>query len=317
MRNQNELWHHGVTGQKWGVRNGPPYPLSRAVSTGKSLRKFSGSEKLSREERKKQRAEKARKKAEEDYKKKNSEEYSNKSQAAAFIAKVALDAVALNPVGLADDIYRGGRALAGSAAAKKYSRERARAPKDKKTGFALKQKDLVEKEDLKRVNPSVYNFDSNTKSNCVLCTLTYDMRRRGYDVTAKTAGAGFAANDLKQWYPKAKVNSVVGTAPNNTLAEKAVYRRNVTKSGSDALIKELLKQPNGARGNINVIWANSFSGHSMAYEVHDGKVRILDGQVNKIYEDPWKVLKNTNGAYTYSRLDNVNFNPKTIKRVCS
>lgn len=25
----NELYHHGIEGQKWGVRNGPPYPLSR------------------------------------------------------------------------------------------------------------------------------------------------------------------------------------------------------------------------------------------------------------------------------------------------
>ena len=24
----NELYHHGVEGQKWGVRNGPPYPLN-------------------------------------------------------------------------------------------------------------------------------------------------------------------------------------------------------------------------------------------------------------------------------------------------
>ena len=24
----NELYHHGIKGQKWGVRNGPPYPLS-------------------------------------------------------------------------------------------------------------------------------------------------------------------------------------------------------------------------------------------------------------------------------------------------
>ena len=25
-----ELYHHGIQGQKWGVRNGPPYPLSRS-----------------------------------------------------------------------------------------------------------------------------------------------------------------------------------------------------------------------------------------------------------------------------------------------
>lgn len=26
---KNELYHHGIEGQKWGVRNGPPYPLNR------------------------------------------------------------------------------------------------------------------------------------------------------------------------------------------------------------------------------------------------------------------------------------------------
>lgn len=24
-----ELFHHGIKDQKWGVRNGPPYPLDR------------------------------------------------------------------------------------------------------------------------------------------------------------------------------------------------------------------------------------------------------------------------------------------------
>lgn len=33
-----ELYHHGILGQKWGVTNGPPYPLDSNVSTGKRLR---------------------------------------------------------------------------------------------------------------------------------------------------------------------------------------------------------------------------------------------------------------------------------------
>lgn len=29
----DELYHHGVKGQRWGVRKGPPYPLTK-VSRG-------------------------------------------------------------------------------------------------------------------------------------------------------------------------------------------------------------------------------------------------------------------------------------------
>ena len=28
---KEELYHHGIDGQKWGVRNGPPYPLEKRV----------------------------------------------------------------------------------------------------------------------------------------------------------------------------------------------------------------------------------------------------------------------------------------------
>lgn len=32
--NESELTHHGVKGQKWGVRNGPPYPIDRSKNDG-------------------------------------------------------------------------------------------------------------------------------------------------------------------------------------------------------------------------------------------------------------------------------------------
>lgn len=32
------LAHHGILGQKWGKKNGPPYPLDSKVSTGKRLK---------------------------------------------------------------------------------------------------------------------------------------------------------------------------------------------------------------------------------------------------------------------------------------
>ena len=37
----NELYHHGIKGQKWGVKNGPPYPL---VKAGRRSKKNSADE---------------------------------------------------------------------------------------------------------------------------------------------------------------------------------------------------------------------------------------------------------------------------------
>lgn len=37
-----DVEHHGIKGQKWGVRNGPPYPLDSSKSTGSRLKETKG-----------------------------------------------------------------------------------------------------------------------------------------------------------------------------------------------------------------------------------------------------------------------------------
>lgn len=41
----NELWHHGVKGQQWGVQNGPPYPLDKDGKTALDKQKKANSKK--------------------------------------------------------------------------------------------------------------------------------------------------------------------------------------------------------------------------------------------------------------------------------
>lgn len=40
----DELYHHGVKGQQWGKRHGPPYPLGSDVSTGSRLKKITSND---------------------------------------------------------------------------------------------------------------------------------------------------------------------------------------------------------------------------------------------------------------------------------
>lgn len=37
-KHEDYLMHHGVDGQKWGVKHGPPYPLDSSKSTGSRLK---------------------------------------------------------------------------------------------------------------------------------------------------------------------------------------------------------------------------------------------------------------------------------------
>jgi hypothetical protein len=186
---------------------------------------------------------------------------------------------------------------------KKYTQERENNPVDKKTGFHIKSIDMTDEEDLKRINPEKNNFNQNTKSNCMLCTVAYEMRKRGYDVKSGKASYGYDEGDLKKWFPEIKVKTVNNEygSPSSNYAEKVIES-----------IEKL--SPEGSRGNLMLSFP--YNGrHSVIYQIKNGKMMILDGQINKIYTDPRNILSRCSNV-AYARMDNVAFDLKSIKECC-
>lgn len=158
---------------------------------------------------------------------------------------------------------------------KKWEENRKNEKTDPKTGLKLKSNpDATIKDDMKMINreygygmfaKTFWDIDSKRKmgrtENCMLCTTALDLKRRGYDVKAGSSKDGYYAKDVKNWY-KEKKDPTMGRFNN--------------------IIEQLNKQPEGSYGNIMVYWREG-GGHSMFYQIEDGKPVIYDAQSNKNY----------------------------------
>lgn len=294
------LSHHGIMGQKWGIRNGPPYPLDFKSHTASEKKHMSsttyGSSKKSSEQ-----SQSKKPKDNMDHSK------SDKTELYTYLAWLGVDVLTLNPVGLAYDIQRAANAGHAAVKTKKVEKMRAQSRIDKKTGLHLKSKEFSEKEDMYMVNPSFKNFDGNTKSNCMLCTTAYDMRRRGYEVSAKKASRGYKEADAQRWYKNSTLSTI--EKPRKLTTKESFFGN---KDLTQKVKTELEKQGNGARGNLMISWNISGGGHSVVYEIRDNKLILRDCQSNTMYTNPGKLINGAVGA-SYIRLDNIEPDMKRIK----
>lgn len=287
------LFHSGIMGMKWGQRNGPPYPLNRSDYSSKE-KKLNPAKKNP-------------------YKRHNTDNdnVSDKFDRSLDLAQAVISATTLNPFAIAYLAKQGMQSASDIARDRANKKRQATEKTDPKTGFKIKNVSMTASQDMACVNPYFHNLDQNTKNNCMMCTSTFELRRRGYDVTAKKTLQGFCSDDMKVWFPKAQIKDV-GPEVTDENMRKYRFKRNA-QFERDA-INEMVNQGEGARGALNITWRGSIGGHSMAYEVHDGKVTIYDSQANKKYTNPTQILKQTwQGEIV--RLDKSPINTKMIREV--
>lgn len=160
------LEHHGIKGQKWGVRNGPPYPLkenahstSEKVRTGSKDKTAQGAEVLAVE----------------------LAVYATIIAAAAISAKKA-------------DARR----------TKQFDEEYYQQRKIKTLSECPKidPSSMTMDEHMESINPGYPGF--GTTSNCMFCTTAMAMRMKGYDVSAETCPNGWSSKNLASTFKDAK-----------------------------------------------------------------------------------------------------------------
>jgi hypothetical protein len=178
------------------------------------------------------------------------------------------------------------------------------------------------------VNPDYGSPGANM--NCRRCTFTYEMRRRGYDVTStKTLmahGQSYLGLDAAT-APGTKPPKATGVFA--TLAKAAVGKRNASKAAmgenaisgtagldmNDNIFKALRKMPDGARGELGVTWAAG-GAHSIAWEIVGGKPVIFDTQVGMKFTSSSDFAKYGSAIKeaAFTRLDNRPLNDEFLLR---
>ena len=209
---------------------------------------------------------------------------------------------------------------------------------DNNSGLAVKKKEYSILEDMKNVNPRGSDSKSGEEAtttyaeiNCFLCSVTYALRRKGYNVTAgltdgieceysneymssifKTKDGKGVTNIYRVYDPVKKNMRIISEEKaNGYYDEKDGVPKQVWTDAMwgentfyvDYAKNDLKNYPPGSYGTF--MYYSPYGGHAMNWEItKEGKLLFVDSQTNEIYDD--KKLHSQldySGYYTYTRLD--------------
>lgn len=158
-------------------------------------------------------------------------------------------------------------------------------------------------EDLKATNPNFSSGEYKWTHNCQRCVPTYEMRRRGLNVTALPL-------------PNSETN-------NDFLAQNCFNVWNNIKirpfSSKDDIIKAMSEWEDGARVQIRVTYKTrnnrgEIEGHTFVAEKIDGKIAFIDPQTGS--NNCESIFESIIPSGTYARIDKASVNQDIIDLCC-
>lgn len=287
------LAHHGILGQKWGKRNGPPYPLTydKHSNSEKQKRSFFGVSDSLHKINNDNIGEKSKigSSVISGYSKvpvsslvygSESVKWSNKSEImSAYTAAIGdYDAYIQkknSPDFIADTKKEKAWSDFKSDYAKYYeqnwkniadlynreSRYKALSEIPKMDKPTLDINSVVD--NMRKINNNFASSQKGRNQNCMFCTSAMAMRMKGYDIAADLTPVGFSCDYSEKWFNGAKL------------------KKPLCKT-QDELISKLKNEGEGAYGNL-MVELNNYGGHSVFWYVHDKELYICDCQSGSVH----------------------------------
>lgn len=196
---------------------------------------------------------------------------------------------------------------------------------DEALGLVKKEKGHTwsPEDDLRAINEGMYHWKKGAQNNCTFCTTAYELRRRGYDVKANFTEHGRTTSHIKDFFK----NTVVETDDSVVWALDSIKfppgfsteaRRSAKRTRYiDMVSEKLAEYGDGARGNLIGCYSMG-GGHSIIWEVKNGKTIFRDAQTGSTYKNAKEALQFfVPGKTEFFRTDNLEINRDTIREAVS